>query len=437
MSKEATKGYECESGRLKISCSWLKDTIDANSDKVELSNVIQLVSQRNDIRENNHTITVRKDDLTGGASSASQRCEIVLLPILPDYLLEWSSITVHSSSRIVEIYTDDRKNYVCTAKYQTKVAPHQYICTHSISSGPSGGGGGGGAISSKNLYLKFLSLDHPSAMDRQSKINIHNIFIVGAAKRKTSEHDYTSLTNSSMAAESIAGFNLLASMLSSSAALPPSFNAASSASTTSTMPTARTGLVMGGDPQQQQLAPSMTATTSTSNGSMPAQSALLMGMSPILRSNPSPFTPTPLPPFMQKPGVETLGKDSTVTLNSVPNNEQRKLPQASSLTNITASTTSTEAPSSSVYASLKKPESRISQQQDQLQQQQHLGVGSLNGGHQVSPVFIKSCIEQLVQSDEMRRIVHGIVDERMSYWEKRILEKVVAAASSSTHNGNK
>jgi len=327
------EAYTCESGRLKLGSSWLKDDESCDRD-AELSDIVQLVQEQSEICENNRTITLRKDE--------GKRCEIVLSPVSNDLMLEWTSITIHSSSRIIEIYTDDRKNYICTAKYQSRVAPNQYICAYSSPQKQP--------ITCRNLCLKFLSLDHPST-DRQGKINMHNVFLVGTVKRRPPQQE----TNQNSAMASMLGFS--------------------------------------GD-----------MSDAITNDLMSNPTALLMSLMGGLQLPPSPIPHHHHPPPSHNP----------TDLNSVTS-ELKRPPFAPPLQN---------------DALVMNPSQR-SIQLDKCSIQTQQPTLTSSSEPPASAAFIQACIQDFVRSDEMKKIVHQHVDERMSYWEKRILSQLQTGTSNT------
>lgn len=193
MEDQKCDAYVCESARIRISSSWFRD--ESSSPHFELTNLVQIVEDLNELHENtNHFITLRKND--------NKRCEIVLAPLMQEHVLEWSSITIHSSSRIVEIYAEDRKNYISTVKHKSKVANNQYLCVYSSSQ----------PVSCTSLHLRFLSLDHPS--HKQSKNGIFNIIIVGTMKRQVKKQEQESSNMSaSLANELMMNPSILMNMM--------------------------------------------------------------------------------------------------------------------------------------------------------------------------------------------------------------------------------
>ena len=146
-------------------CSWKQD-ID---DSTPWNSVLQIVNEtRPPLPNPSQCITVSKTDDT--------RCELTIVATSggdddEEEVLSWNSITVHSSSRIVEVYTDE-KEYLCTMKFKQKLSAGQYICAYSVES----------PVVCSRIVLKFLSLDHVTA--KQQKNDIHNIIIVGRMKQK-------------------------------------------------------------------------------------------------------------------------------------------------------------------------------------------------------------------------------------------------------------
>jgi hypothetical protein len=168
---------------MQAKCNW-------SSSSTQCDKIVQLVNDENPPSPNTESLTYEKVD--------NERCELILSPINNDdenMKIEWSSITIHSSSRIVEIYLDNEKKYLGTVKHKQKVAPGQYICTFSAEN----------EITSSSITLKFLSLDHVTA--KQQKNDIHNLIVCGRTitKKKVEQQQNSTLLNELMKNPSIMG----------------------------------------------------------------------------------------------------------------------------------------------------------------------------------------------------------------------------------------
>ncbi|EFC44288.1 predicted protein [Naegleria gruberi] len=94
-----------------------------------------------------------------------------------DYMIEWTSIDIFSTARTVELYTSKEKEYGQTCRFTEKIGEdnaYQYncVCLDSNQSERK-------IQRHSNFTLKFLSLDYPDRIAKQTKICVSAIIFHG------------------------------------------------------------------------------------------------------------------------------------------------------------------------------------------------------------------------------------------------------------------